>query len=100
MKRLVIVILNLLLIMVGFITIYFNPSSALAITLGMLLIAISIIGFAILIYFPPTQPEYVKLKVIEETPKIQKTSLKVRKAKRKAKKRRKVKKKTKRRKKR
>ncbi|NIM47079.1 MAG: hypothetical protein GTN40_02885 [Candidatus Aenigmarchaeota archaeon] len=75
MKRLSIVILNLILIIVGFITIYYRPWSALAITIGMLLIAISIINFALLIYFPPPQQKYIKLKVVEES-KIPKTPLK------------------------
>ena len=89
MKRLAITILNLILIIVGFAIIYSSPLSALAITLGMLLIAISIISFAVLVYFPPPSPEYVKLKVIEETPKAplkpKKTIKKKRKPKKKAK---------------
>jgi len=93
MKRLSIVILNLILIIVGFITIYYSPWSALAITIGMLLIAVSIINFALLIYFPPPKQEYVKLKVIEEVPKIPKTPLKTIKPKKKVKKKKKPKKK-------
>ena len=69
MNRLMLVILNLILITVGFFIVYASPLSALAITLGMLLIAVPIISFAILIYFPPVPTGYVKLKVIEETPK-------------------------------
>jgi hypothetical protein len=72
MNRLAIVFLNLILIIIGFFIIYFSPLSALAITIGMLFIAISIISFAILIYFPPSQPGYVKLRVVEENPKIPK----------------------------
>ena len=94
MKRLSIVILNLVLIIVGFIIVYSNPLSALAITLGMFFIAISIISFSILIYFPPPQPNYVKLKVIEEGPKTPKTPLKT-KAKRRPKPKKKTKKKKK-----
>lgn len=75
MKRLAIVILNLVLIVIGFAIVYSTPWSALAITLGMLLIAISIISFAVLIYFPPPKQEYVKLKVMEETPKVPRTPL-------------------------
>jgi len=93
MKRLAIVILNLILIIVGFITIYYSPWSALAITIGMLLIAVSIINFALLIYFPPPPQKYVKLKVIEETPVIPKTPLKTRKHKKRPKKKKKPKKK-------
>lgn len=69
MKRLSIVVLNLILIIIGFLIVYSSPISALAITFGMLLISISIISFAVLIYFPPSQPQYVKLNVVEETPK-------------------------------
>ena len=69
MNRLMLVILNLILITVGFFIVYASPLSALAITFGMLLIAASIISFAILIYFPPVPTGYVKLKVIEESPK-------------------------------
>jgi hypothetical protein len=69
MKRLVIVVLNLILIIIGFLIVRSFPWSALAITLGMLMISASIISFAVLIYFPPPQPGYVKLKVVEETPK-------------------------------
>ena len=68
MKRLTIVIFNLILIIAGFLTVYFNPISALAIILVMLLIAISMISFAVLIYFPP-KTGYVNLKVVEEGPK-------------------------------
>jgi len=68
MKRLEIVVLNLILIIAGSLTIYSSPLNAIAIMLGMLLIAISIISFAVLIYFPP-KTEYVKLKVVEESPK-------------------------------
>ena len=68
MKRLTIVIFNLILIIAGFLTIYSNPISALAIILGMLLIAISMISFAVLIYFPP-KIGYVNLKIVEEAPK-------------------------------
>jgi len=100
MKRLAIVILNLILIIIGFAIVYSNPLSALTISLGMLFIAISIISFAILIYFPPPSPGYVKLKVVEEIPKIPKTPLKTKKIKKKPKKRKKTKKKTKRRRKR
>ncbi len=70
----------------------------------MLFIAISIISFAILIYFPPPSPEYVKLKVMEEAPQIPKTPLKTikpkklpKKRKKRPKKKKKPKKKTKRR---
>jgi hypothetical protein len=72
MNRLAIVVLNLILIIIGFLIVYSSPLSALAITLGMFFIAISIISFAILIYFPPSQPGYVKLRVIEENPKLPK----------------------------
>ena len=95
MKRLSIVILNLILIIVGFITIYYRPWSALAITIGMLLIAISIINFALLIYFPPPAQKYIKLKVVEETPTIPKTPLKAIKPKKRVKKKKKPKKKIK-----
>jgi len=97
MKRLAIVILNLVLLIVGFITIYSIPWSVLAITLGMLLISVSIISFAVLIYFPPPKQEYVKLKVMEEGPKTPKTPLKTIKPKKKPKKKKKTKKKAKRR---
>lgn len=95
MKRLAISILNLILIVIGFVIIYSDPLSALAITIGMLLISISMISFAMLIYFPPPSPEYVKLKVIEETSKTPKTPLKTMKPKKKAKKKKKIKKKAK-----
>ena len=90
MNRLVIAILNLILIIVGFFIIYSGPWSALAITLGMLLIAVSIISFAFLIYFPPAMPRYVKLRVVEEMPKptrhiVRKTRKKPKKASRKKK---------------
>jgi len=68
MKRLEIVVLNLILIIAGFLTVCSGPRNAIAIMLGMLLIAISIISFAVLIYFPP-KTGYVKLKVVEESPK-------------------------------
>lgn len=68
MKRLTIVVFNLILIIAGFLTVYSNPLSFFAIALGMLLIAISMISFAALIYFPPKQG-YVNLKVVEESPK-------------------------------
>ena len=72
MKRLTIVVFNLILIIAGFLLVYFSPWNALgmplAITLGMLLIAISMISFAVLIYFPP-KIGYVNLKVVEEGPK-------------------------------
>lgn len=93
MKRLAIVILNFILIIIGFLIVYSNPISSLAITLGMLFISISIISFAFLIYFPPTQPQYVKLKVLEETPRESKIPFK---AKRKPKKKRKISRKPKR----
>ncbi len=64
-----------------------------AITIGMLLIAVSIINFALLIYFPPPQQQYVKLKVVEETPGIPKTPLKTIKSKKRVRKRKKPKKK-------
>ena len=93
MKRPVIVVLNLILIIAGFLVIYSDPLSAFAITLGMLLISISIISFAILVYFPPPQPKYVRLKVIEEAtktaPKIHQRSKMKRKPKKKAKRSRK-----------
>jgi amino acid permease len=69
MKRIAISVLNLILIVIGFLIIYTNPISALAITVGMVFISISIISFAVLIYFPPSKQEYVKLKVVEEAPK-------------------------------
>jgi hypothetical protein len=68
MKRLAIVVLNLILIIAGFLTVYLGPGNIFAITLGMLLIAISMISFAVLIYFPP-KTGYVKIKVVEEAPK-------------------------------
>ncbi len=68
MKRLTIVVFNLILIIAGFLAVYFNPLSFFAIALGMLLIAISMISFAVLIYFPP-KIGYVNLKVVEEGPK-------------------------------
>jgi len=68
MKRLEIVVLNLILIIAGSLAVYSSPGNAIAIMLGMLLIAISIISFAVLIYFPP-KTGYVKLKVVEESPK-------------------------------
>jgi hypothetical protein len=68
MKRLTIVVFNLILIIAGFLTVYSNPLSFFAISLGMLLIAISIISFAVLIYFPP-KTGYVNLKIVEESPK-------------------------------
>ncbi|OGI12454.1 hypothetical protein A3K64_04385 [Candidatus Micrarchaeota archaeon RBG_16_36_9] len=71
MNRPMIVFLNLLLIIIGFFIIYSTPWNALAIILGMFLISASIISFAVLIYFPPAQPRYVKLNVIE-SPKIPK----------------------------
>ncbi len=102
MKRLGIVILNLFLIIIGFLTVYYNPISVLAITVGWILISVSIISFAILIYFPPPQEKYIKLKVIEEKPTISKTPLKTRSKKRprpkkRPKKKKKAKKRTKRR---
>ena len=66
MNRLFISVLNLILIIMGFLIVYSVPLNALAIIFGMLLISISIISFAVLIYFPPAQPRYVRLKVIEE----------------------------------
>jgi hypothetical protein len=68
MKRVGITILNLILIVVGFVIVYANPVSVWSMILGMLLISVAIISFAVLIYFPPTQPKYVKLKVVEEYP--------------------------------
>lgn len=70
MNRGAIAFLNLILIVVGFFIIYASPLNVLAVTLGMFFIATSIISFAVMIYFPPPQPAYIKLKVIEETPKI------------------------------
>jgi len=81
------VILNFILIIVGFAIIIRFPYQPFIIVLGMSFIAISIITFAVLIYFPPQQPQYVRLKVVEETPKtMSRTSLKPKKRKKIAKK--------------
>jgi hypothetical protein len=65
MQRTYITVINFILMIVGFFTIYSNPLSSLAITTGMLLISSSIISFTILIYFPPAEQEYVKLRIVE-----------------------------------
>jgi len=92
MSRLSLVVLNFILIIVGFLTIIQFPINPTAIILGMLFISVSMISFAMLIYFPPQQPKYVKLKVVTEEPRtMSKTHLRpkkkktVKKAKRKAK---------------
>jgi hypothetical protein len=69
MQRTYITVLNFVLIIVGLMVIYSSPLSSLAITLGMFLISASIISFTILIYFPPSDRGYVKLRVVE-TPKV------------------------------
>jgi len=69
MSNLTIKDITWILIIIGFLLIYFSPLATTAIILGMFLISISIISFAMLIYFPPPQAGYVKLKVIEEAPK-------------------------------
>jgi amino acid permease len=65
MQRTYITVLNFAFIIIGFFIIYSNPLSSLAITTGMFLISASIISFTILIYFPPANQEYVKLKIVE-----------------------------------
>jgi hypothetical protein len=65
MQRTYITVLNFILIIVGFFTIYSSPLSSLAITTGMFLISAAIISFTILIYFPPANQEYVKLRIVE-----------------------------------
>jgi hypothetical protein len=67
MNRLGITILSFILLIIGFSMIVCSPDNSFAISLGMLLIAISILSIAILIYFPPTE-RHVRLRVI--APKI------------------------------
>ena len=64
MNRLGITILSFILLIIGFSMIVCSPDNSFTIYLGMLLIAISILSIAILIYFPPTE-RHVRLKVIE-----------------------------------
>jgi hypothetical protein len=96
MKRIDIAVLNFLSIIVGFVAIYSNPLSSLAVVIGMLLISISIVSFTILIYFPPSDSQYVKLRVVEsperavlKAKKVHRRPKKLGNAKRKAKKKRK-----------
>jgi hypothetical protein len=63
MNRFIIAMLNFILLILGFLIIYADPASQLIITLGMVMISASIISFTVMIYFPPVQPEYAKLKV-------------------------------------
>jgi hypothetical protein len=63
MNRFIIALLNFILLILGFLIIYADPASQAIITLGMVMISASIISFTIMIYFPPMQPEYVKMKV-------------------------------------
>lgn len=91
MNRAVTMFLSLVLLLLGALTVYSFPLNALAISLGMFLLAVSILSIALQIYFPP-KPKHVVLRVVEPA-KIPKTRVKarvrrkkVKKAKKKAKK--------------
>lgn len=60
MNRIISALVNFALLIGGIMTIYSGPASQLLVAIGMLMISISIISFTIMIYFPPTQPEYPK----------------------------------------
>lgn len=67
-------VLNLILILVGAITVYSFPLNPFAITVGMFFLAIAILSIALQVYFPP-RPKQVILKV-EEPVSLPKKSVK------------------------
>ena len=62
MKRLIATLVNFVFLIVGFLSIYVDPASSVIVTIGMILISFSIISFTVMIYFPPSQPEYVSFR--------------------------------------
>lgn len=57
-------VLTFILLIIGVMTVYSFPLNSLAISMGMFLLAVSILSFALHIYFPPT-PKHVVLRVVE-----------------------------------
>lgn len=83
MKKAVTMVLTLILFVLGILMVFARPWDATAISLGMFLIAISVLNIAIQIYFPqPQVPKSpVRLKVVESLPvrQVTKTRRRVRK---------------------
>ena len=64
MKMMLSLVLTVVLFIIGIITVALSPLNPLAITFGMLLIAVSILNFAVQIYFPQQPRGTVELKVV------------------------------------
>ena len=83
MKRAITIVLTLILFVLGILMVFARPWDATAISLGMFLVAVSVLNIAVQIYFPqPQVPKSpVRLKVVEPVtpPVITKTRRKVRK---------------------
>jgi len=89
-------LLNLILLLLGAVIVYSFPLNPLAISIGMLFLAVGILSIALQVYFPP-RPKHVVLRVVEspkplkKTVKRKKTKKTVKKARKRPVKRKKVK---------
>ena len=64
MNRAITMVLTLILFVLGIIIVFARPWNATAISIGMFLVAVSVLNIAIQIYFPPPRGP-VQLRVIE-----------------------------------
>jgi hypothetical protein len=81
MHKIVTLVLTFILFIVGVLIVFSNPLDPAAISIGMFLVAISILNIAIQIYFPAMPERQVELRVVE-TPEIPEVSKRVIKKKR------------------
>ena len=86
-------LLNLILLLLGALIVYSFPLNPLAISIGMLFLAVSILSIALQVYFPP-KPKHVVLRVVEPIKSVKPVvkAKKVKKAKKKRKRKKKAKK--------
>jgi hypothetical protein len=93
MNRAFTMLLNLILLVLGAVIVYSFPLNPLAIAIGMLFLAVSILSIALQVYFPP-QPKHVVLRVVEPVAPLKRVvkRKRVRRAKKKVRKRKKAKK--------
>ena len=72
MKMILTMVLTIILFIMGIIMVLFNPTNPMAISLGMFLVAVSILNVTVQLYFPQQPEGTAILKVVQPTEKPKK----------------------------